>query len=221
MINEWKQQTPSEPSDSGPDRREWLSRSATAAMFAGLGAGYGTFARFAGKFLFTSQSDTAWLFVAPAAEIAPGQSLAFEAPTGARVTITRRAASATSTTATETTATETASTETSATEPSPSEPALSEFSALSSVCPHLGCQVHWEAANHRYFCPCHNGVFDPEGRAVEGPPAAARQELPRYSLHMERGLLFVALPLRILGDRRPLELAGTLASEPALAPRVT
>ena len=33
-----------------------------------------------------------------------------------------------------------------------------QFIALSSTCPHLGCQVHWEPQNERFFCPCHNGV---------------------------------------------------------------
>ena len=42
--------------------------------------------------------------------------------------------------------------------------------ALSATCTHLGCQVRWDAANTRFRCPCHGGVFDAEGRVVEGPP---------------------------------------------------
>ena len=51
------------------------------------------------------------------------------------------------------------------------------FRAFSSVCPHLGCKVHWEADNERFFCPCHNGVFDADGEPVSGPPADAGQRL--------------------------------------------
>jgi Rieske Fe-S protein len=82
------------------------------------------------------------------------------------------------------------------------------FIALSSTCPHLGCQVHWEAHNDRFFCPCHNGVFDPEGRAVSGPPAEAGQSLSGYPLKIEDGLLFIQVPLEGLavlqGPPRPV-----------------
>ncbi|MHC4822169.1 MAG: QcrA and Rieske domain-containing protein [Planctomycetota bacterium] len=69
------------------------------------------------------------------------------------------------------------------------------FMALSSTCPHLGCQVHWEAHNDRFFCPCHNGVFDPSGKGTEGPPGDAGQDLPRYPLKVEGGLLYIEVPL--------------------------
>ena len=49
--------------------------------------------------------------------------------------------------------------------------------AFSSTCPHLGCKVHWQAEEERFFCPCHNGVFDADGVAVSGPPADAGQSL--------------------------------------------
>ncbi|HHL73880.1 MAG TPA: Rieske (2Fe-2S) protein [Bacteroidetes bacterium] len=52
-----------------------------------------------------------------------------------------------------------------------------ELKAFSSVCPHLGCRVHWEADNHRFFCPCHGGVFDEDGQPVAGPPADANTPL--------------------------------------------
>ena len=37
------------------------------------------------------------------------------------------------------------------------------FQAFSSTCPHLGCKVRWEADAARFFCPCHNGVFNADG----------------------------------------------------------
>lgn len=51
------------------------------------------------------------------------------------------------------------------------------FQAFSSTCPHLGCKVHWEADARRFFCPCHNGVFNADGVAISGPPADAGQSL--------------------------------------------
>lgn len=42
--------------------------------------------------------------------------------------------------------------------------------AISTICTHLGCNVYWEPENVRFFCPCHDGVFDVNGRVVAGPP---------------------------------------------------
>lgn len=72
-----------------------------------------------------------------------------------------------------------------------------QFIALSSTCPHLGCQVHWEPQNERFFCPCHNGVFTPEGKGVGGPPGDAGQSLPQFPLKAEGGLLYIQVPLEV------------------------
>jgi cytochrome b6-f complex iron-sulfur subunit len=45
-----------------------------------------------------------------------------------------------------------------------------EFRALSAVCTHLGCVVHWNAEQQQIQCPCHAGTFTPEGAVVSGPP---------------------------------------------------
>ena len=74
------------------------------------------------------------------------------------------------------------------------------FIALSSTCPHLGCQVFWEAQNNRFYCPCHNGAFDPAGKGISGPPGDAQMELPRYELKVENGLLMVEVPLPQLAE---------------------
>jgi Rieske Fe-S protein len=159
-----------------PERRDFLSTFSTIAMAGGLAAGYGTFAALAVRYVFPTDVETPWLYVVPAAEIGSGESLVFESPAGVRVTIARR------------------------TDGGDSVDPAEQFIALSSVCPHLGCRVHWEPHNKRFFCPCHNGVFDPEGRPVSGPPKSADQELSRYPLKVEDGLLYIAINTRTVGD---------------------
>ena len=42
--------------------------------------------------------------------------------------------------------------------------------AFSATCTHLGCQVLWDAEAKHFRCPCHGGVYDAEGKVLEGPP---------------------------------------------------
>jgi quinol---cytochrome c reductase iron-sulfur subunit, bacillus type len=42
--------------------------------------------------------------------------------------------------------------------------------ALSATCTHLGCQVRWDAKDKKFRCPCHGGVYAPDGSVLEGPP---------------------------------------------------
>jgi Rieske Fe-S protein len=67
------------------------------------------------------------------------------------------------------------------------------FVALSDVCPHLGCKVHWEEASQRFFCPCHGGAFDAQGVATAGPPAKAGQRLARYEIEPTDEALYITL----------------------------
>jgi cytochrome b6-f complex iron-sulfur subunit len=59
------------------------------------------------------------------------------------------------------------------------------LTAFDTRCPHLGCRVHWEPDRDRFLCPCHNGVFDRQGVATAGPPAAAGQALTRVPLEID------------------------------------
>ncbi len=144
-----------------------------AAMAAGLVAGYGTFAYIAARFLYPAKgSEKGWLYVARVADLGLGQSLRYRTPAGATVNITRRDTAGTA----------------------------SDFIALSSTCPHLGCQVHWQPDQSRYFCPCHNGVFDPTGKGISGPPGDAGQSLKPFELKVTNGLLYIEVPLATLAS---------------------
>ena len=65
-----------------------------------------------------------------------------------------------------------------------------EFHALSAICTHLGCVVHWEAATERVACPCHAGFFAPDGRVLSGPPP---RPLPSYETSVSGTTLRVRL----------------------------
>ncbi len=150
-----------------PDGRRGISVGAIA-MAGGLAAGYGAFAWIAARYLYPAKpNQRAWMLVREVARIKTGEAVAYRTPSGATVNIARRGAAG----------------------------AASDFIALSSVCPHLGCQVHWEGPKNRFYCPCHGGVFTPEGKAIEGPPADAGQSLSGYPLKVENGLLYIEVEL--------------------------
>jgi Rieske Fe-S protein len=152
---------------AGTPRRSFLARAASGVMLLGLALGYGAFAAIIGRFLYPRRTAGGnWQFVADLASIAVGQSLSYQSPAGQQVAITRLGETGDAT----------------------------DFIALSSVCPHLGCQVHWEGHNNRFFCPCHNGAFDSRGTATAGPPYDAGQSLSQYPLKVENGLLFIDSP---------------------------
>jgi Rieske Fe-S protein len=73
--------------------------------------------------------------------------------------------------------------------------------AFNSTCPHLGCRVHWEADKKRFFCPCHNGVFNADGVATEGPPAAAGQSLATLPLEVDQKSGVVYLEVKDIKKR--------------------
>ena len=77
-----------------------------------------------------------------------------------------------------------------------------DFIALSSTCPHLGCQVRWEGQNNRYFCPCHNGTFDARARQREDRLSTPGLSLPRYALTVQQGLLYIQVPAEQLSIER-------------------
>ncbi len=46
---------------------------------------------------------------------------------------------------------------------------LGQLHAVSAVCTHLGCKVHWNPVELSWDCPCHGSRFSPDGEVLEGP----------------------------------------------------
>ena len=137
-------------------------------MTGGLVAAYGTFGYMLGEFVYPAAAkNRGWLFVCTVDRLAQGEALDFATPAGAKIVVARQGEGT----------------------------AAEDFLARSSVCPHLGCRVHWEAQNDRFLCPCHNGAFDKSGSPIAGPPQAAHQSLMRFPLKVESGLLYLEAPL--------------------------
>ncbi len=44
------------------------------------------------------------------------------------------------------------------------------YRALSATCTHLGCTVQYRSDLREIWCPCHNGLYDLNGRNIAGPP---------------------------------------------------
>jgi menaquinol-cytochrome c reductase iron-sulfur subunit len=63
-----------------------------------------------------------------------------------------------------------------------------DFIVMSNICTHLGCRVRWIADQEEFFCPCHNGVFDKQGKVVSGPPP---RPLDRYEVKVENDQILV------------------------------
>jgi cytochrome b6-f complex iron-sulfur subunit len=159
--------TPDDSLAAPVSRRAVLWLTSRLALVGGLAGGYGMFAWVSARFMLPARAGRMHqLFVARIADLRAGDTVLYRTPEGRTVNITRRGGSGTA----------------------------ADFIALSSTCPHLGCQVKWEGQNNRYFCPCHNGTFNPDGVATGGPPGDAGQSLPRYALTVDKGLLYIAVP---------------------------
>ena len=63
-----------------------------------------------------------------------------------------------------------------------------DVTVFSSWCTHLSCRVHWEEEEGVYVCPCHDGLFDIDGKVIAGPPP---EPLWEYENKVEEGNLFI------------------------------
>jgi Rieske Fe-S protein len=69
-----------------------------------------------------------------------------------------------------------------------------KFTIFDDHCTHLGCPYSWNLDKNEFDCPCHNGVFDPQGRVLGGPPP---RPLDRYEFKVENGVLYAGKLFRV------------------------
>lgn len=157
------------PPPSAPGRRGVI---ATMLMFAGVIVGYGTGAWEFFKYLvpLRNRPTRREMFIGTLRDFPIGTSRNIRDPRGQELAVTRLSDGG-------------------------GDPG-SGFKALSTKCPHLGCSAHWEEAQQRFRCPCHEGIFDKEGRAISGPPAAEHKDLGTYAVRVDKanGWIFVMVP---------------------------
>ncbi|MCG8406195.1 MAG: Rieske (2Fe-2S) protein [Phycisphaerales bacterium] len=157
---------PIEQSEAQASRRGFVS---TLVMLAGLLAGYGLGAYHFFRYLIPlrRKDSKREMFVGVLEDLPVGSSLTVKDLRGEEIAIARVSENS-------------------------ADPAKG-FKALSSTCPHLGCRVHWEGENQRFFCPCHNGVFDKNGIAQSGPPAKENKNLATFDVKVskETGRVYV------------------------------
>jgi cytochrome b6-f complex iron-sulfur subunit len=58
-----------------------------------------------------------------------------------------------------------------------------KFLAYFATCPHLGCIVQFNAKSAQILCPCHEGIFDLNGKNFSGPPT---EPLEPLAVHVTR-----------------------------------
>ncbi len=138
-------------------------------FLASLAATYGFFASFAMKFVFPERKAPRLrrVFLAFASDIPQGDSKSILMPSGDQLLISN----------TRSVDAETGNT----------------FVAFSNSCPHLGCKVFWEARVEQFICPCHQGVFDAEGKPISGPPAQSGSSLRHYRIEVEGNSIYALI----------------------------
>jgi len=128
-----------------------------------VGLAYGGAFAMGMKYLFSGslrRERQQKLFIALTEEVGPGESFHFSTPSGEKFLLSNTGRGA------------------------------HEYVAFSSVCPHLGCKVHWESSREQFYCPCHGGAFDITGKAVMGPPQKAGQSLKSCEVVVEGNAIY-------------------------------
>ncbi|MCX6028110.1 MAG: Rieske 2Fe-2S domain-containing protein [Chloroflexi bacterium] len=70
--------------------------------------------------------------------------------------------------------------------------------ALYQRCTHLGCSVPWDAAQHKFICPCHSAEYDASGQ-VTAPPAPRSLDL--FHVTVTDGVITVDTSRPVQRDR--------------------
>ncbi len=61
--------------------------------------------------------------------------------------------------------------------------------ALKGVCTHMECNVAYKPEERKFYCPCHRGWFDENGKNIKGPPP---KPLEIFEFQVEEDKLIVA-----------------------------
>ena len=62
------------------------------------------------------------------------------------------------------------------------------FVAMSNICTHLGCRLRWIPEQGKFFCPCHNGIFNKDGSIVSGPQP---RPMDRFQTKIDNDTIFI------------------------------
>ena len=68
-----------------------------------------------------------------------------------------------------------------------------KFTVYDTRCTHLGCPITWDTKERTFLCPCHNGVFDMEGKVASGPPP---RPLDQYEAKVDGGVLYAGAAVK-------------------------
>ena len=66
-----------------------------------------------------------------------------------------------------------------------------EIRVFSAICPHLGCIIKWDEKKKTFLCPCHDAIFDKNGKVLKGP---LKSSLLPFDLRVEGEMISVKLP---------------------------
>jgi Rieske Fe-S protein len=61
--------------------------------------------------------------------------------------------------------------------------------AMSTVCPHAGCAIDWDAQKTTFYCPCHDSRFDKDGTRQSGP---SPRPMDAFDVDVKEGRVRVA-----------------------------
>jgi succinate dehydrogenase / fumarate reductase iron-sulfur subunit len=70
------------------------------------------------------------------------------------------------------------------------QPNENKIVVYNSSCTHLGCTVHWDAAQNMFLCACHGGAFAIDGIVKAGPPP---RPLEHLDFRVDSGNLLIGM----------------------------
>ena len=156
---------------TNPKARSRVSRRGLllGGFLAAMATTYGLFASYSLKFIFPERKPPRLrrIFLAFASDVSQGESKSILMPSGDQLLLSN---------------TRSIDAETG-----------NSFVAFSNSCPHLGCKVFWEAQQERFICPCHQGIFDAEGKAISGPPAQSGNNLRHYNIEVQGNSIYALI----------------------------